>query len=147
VIVSDVRDCYGSITAPAVLEALAILDVPSSTAAEIAAVLTELRNEGLRGLPVGPDPSAILANAVLAGADRAVRDAGARVLRWVDDVAIAGPDRRTTVRAFDAWAASLRAAGLTPHDGKTRLLGPEDGSFGAQAPQSCGGARGMMLAP
>jgi hypothetical protein len=117
VVASDVRDCYGSIGERA-LGALAIDP-------ELDRFLRGLRSAGVRGLPVGPDPSAILANAVLAIADREAAAAGCRPIRWVDDVVFAAAGRRTVGRAFDAWRRALEGLGLEAHDGKTRwLLGP-----------------------
>jgi hypothetical protein len=117
IVVSDVRDCYGSIGERA-LGALAIDP-------ELDRFLRGLRSAGVRGLPVGPDPSAILANAVLAIADREAATAGCRPIRWVDDVVFAAAGRRTVGRAFDAWRRALEGLGLEAHDGKTRwLLGP-----------------------
>jgi hypothetical protein len=117
VVVSDVRDCYASIGEQA-LGALAIDP-------ELDRFLRGLHSAGVRGLPVGPDPSAILANAVLAIADGEAAAAGCRPIRWVDDVVFAAAGRRTVGRAFDAWRRALEGLGLEAHDDKTRwLLGP-----------------------
>ncbi len=56
--------------------------------------------------------------------DLAARRAGGTIVRWVDDVVFAGPDRTTVQRSFDAWAVSLASLGLRPHDGKTVLDPP-----------------------
>ncbi|MGZ8565572.1 MAG: RNA-directed DNA polymerase, partial [Actinomycetota bacterium] len=109
----------------------------------ITEVLESLEREGLRGLPVGPEASAILANAVLAGADLAARHAGAGVVRWVDDVALVGPDRRTVLRSFDAWAKHLATLGLRPHDGKTSLILPGEAASGRGAIGSSRGSDAM----
>jgi len=71
-------------------------------------------------LPIGPDPSAILANGILAVADREAAAAGCRPIRWVDDVVFAAAGPRSAQRAFDAWRRSLEGLGLEAHDGKTR---------------------------
>ena len=150
VITSDVAACYDSIGADAVGEALATIGAPEARTRAIHRQLMAVRREGLRGLPVGPDASAILANAVLAAGDRAVRHAGGGILRWVDDVAIIGPDRRTAVRAFDAWVVALRHAGLAPHDGKTHMLCSDDRLevLPRTRLSSCGtNTRAMMPAP
>jgi hypothetical protein len=112
VIVSDVRDCYGSMGERA-LGAMA-LD------REVDAFLRTLTEEGVRGLPVGPDPSAILANGILAIADHEAAAAGCHPIRWVDDVIFVAAGRRSAQRAFDAWRRSLDRLGLEAHDGKTR---------------------------
>jgi hypothetical protein len=114
VIVSDVRDCYPSVGERA-LEAVGY-------SRELGSFLRALAEAGVRGLPVGPDPSAILANGVLAHADRLAAAAGCRPIRWVDDVVFAAAGRRISIRAFDAWRRGLAELGLEAHDGKTRMF-------------------------
>ena len=113
--VTDVRDCYGSISPNALLAVLG----PDAAAA--AGELRRLHDAGVRGLPVGPEPSAILANAILAELDLAARGKGVTHLRWVDDLVLWGG--RGDVRgALGALGESAARHGLTLHDGKTRLL-------------------------
>ena len=114
VIVSDVRDCYPSVGERA-LEAVACSD-------QLRTFLRGVADAGVRGIPVGPDPSAILANGVLAYADRAAAAAGCRPIRWVDDVVMVAAGRRPVIRAFDAWRRALAELGLEAHDGKTRMF-------------------------
>ena len=117
--IADVRDCYGSISE----EAIASLMGPE--AAHAVAVLRRFHEAGVRGLPVGPEPSAILANAVLARLDETIRAHGIPHLRWVDDVVLWGPagDVRAAVPALHAAAA---AVGLHLHRRKTRILDDRD---------------------
>ncbi|MGZ8578296.1 MAG: RNA-directed DNA polymerase [Actinomycetota bacterium] len=143
VLYSDVEACYPSITAEVVAHALSRSGIASPPVRAITEVLESLEREGLRGLPVGPEASAILANAVLAGADLAARHAGAGVVRWVDDVALVGPDRRTVLRSFDAWAKHLATLGLRPHDGKTSLILPGEAASGRGAIGSSRGSDAM----
>jgi hypothetical protein len=114
VIVSDVRDCYPSVGERA-LEAVACSH-------ELRTFLRGVADAGVRGIPVGPDPSAILANGVLGYADRAAAAAGCRPIRWVDDVVMVAAGRRPAIRAFDAWRRALGELGLESHDGKTRMF-------------------------
>jgi hypothetical protein len=109
---SDVRDCYGSMGERA-LRAIRI-------GPELDGFLRALGDTGVRGLPVGPDPSAILANAILAAADHEAGAAGCRAIRWVDDVLLVAAGRRSAQRGFDAWRRALADLGLEAHDGKTR---------------------------
>jgi hypothetical protein len=113
VIVSDVRDCYGSVGERALR--------PLGLSEELTAFLRALRDAGVRGLPVGPDPSAILANAILGIADDEAAAAGCQPFRWVDDVVLVAAGRSSAQRAFDAWRRSLGCLGLEAHDAKTRL--------------------------
>jgi hypothetical protein len=113
--VADVRACYPSIR-PATL-----LRVVGPAAAGAAGLLRRFDDAGVRGLPIGPDPSAILANATLRPIDDALRRAGVRHLRWVDDVVLWG-ERADVVRALVALRGAAASLGLEVHDPKTRLL-------------------------
>ena len=146
VVRSDVRDCFPSISVDTVAGTLADLGVD---ARPVVGVLETCRHAGVRGLPVGPWPSSVLANAVLLAADLAAQAAGARVLRWVDDVALVCEDGSIAVRAFDAWAAALRGRGLDPHEGKTTLLGGEEARVSFLGGTSLGERedRGMLRPP
>jgi hypothetical protein len=116
---ADVRDCYGSISG----ETIDALLGPE--AAHAVALLRGLHEAGVRGLPVGPEPSAILANAVLARLDETIRAHGIPHLRWVDDLVLWGPagDVRAAVPALHAAAA---AVGLRLHRRKTRIIDDRD---------------------
>ncbi|MGH2679720.1 MAG: RNA-directed DNA polymerase [Actinomycetota bacterium] len=114
--VADVRDCYASIAAEM------IGDLLGPEAAHAVAVLRRVRDHGVRGLPVGPEPSAILANAALSRLDHAIRDSGVHHLRWVDDMVLWGSPAQIR-RALAALAAAAAAVGLELHDGKTAILG------------------------
>jgi hypothetical protein len=113
--VADVRDCYGSISP----ETIAALLGPE--AAHAIAFLRRLHDRGVRGLPIGPEPSAILANAVLTEMDRTIRHAGAQHLRWVDDLVLWG-SRTDIGRALAALDDVAARVGLELHPTKTRLL-------------------------
>lgn len=151
VIAGDVMDCYASIGADSVTTGLGAAGADPAAAAGVLRALRGIEAVGTRGLPVGPPPSALVANAVLAVADEVVRDRGATLMRWVDDVIICADDRHAAVRAFDSWTASLRCLGLTPHDGKTRRWSDHDEALHALLGASASGAdrpsRGMMRAP
>jgi len=112
IVAADVRECYASIREPG-LAAAGVGD-------ELTAFLRGLRERGVEGLPIGPDPSAILANGVLAVADREAAAAGCRPIRWVDDVVFAAAGRRSAQLAFDAWRRSLEELGLEANEDKTR---------------------------
>jgi hypothetical protein len=142
--VTDVRACYASIKADTI-EALL-----GPEAAHAVALLRRFADEGVRGLPIGPEPSAVLANAALARLDASLLAAGVRHVRWVDDVVMWGP-RADVHRAL----ASLRTAGarlgLELHDEKTVVLdGPGDvrSVVLGRRPSSFGGRpAGIIAAP
>jgi hypothetical protein len=131
VVSGDVSRCYASIRPGALRLALAGCGVVPGAADELLHLLARIARAGTPGLPVGPEPSAVLANAVLATADRAATQAGAELYRWVDDVVLIGPDRSTVMRSFDAWTHGLRAVGLRPNDAKTRIWGSGDEAVAA----------------
>jgi hypothetical protein len=117
--IADVRRCYASIAPATVARTLGDLGVDS--AREIGAFLARLERAGGRGLPVGPEASAVLANAVLARADEALRSAGAEHLRWVDDVVIAAEDSIQARRAIAVLADAVAGLGLRLNEAKTRI--------------------------
>lgn len=120
-IVADVRDCYASIDPAAVAEAVGEIG-PSADVRAVVSLLEGFCRDGIPGLPVGPAASAILANAVLARADRALRDAGVAHLRWVDDFVGVARDARHAERALSALREALGSVGLDLHERKTRIL-------------------------
>ncbi len=116
-VLADVRACFPSIGAAALEGILG----PHS--ARVALLLRRLGDAGIPGLPVGPDASAILANAVLALADSAVLGAGCRHLRWVDDFVVATDSPAEARRALSAIAAALAPVGLDLSEAKTGVFG------------------------
>lgn len=114
----DVADCYGSIRPEVVAAALTGEGAPIEG---LSRFLHELADHGVRGLPVGPEPSAVLANAVLRRLDVAVAAAGAPHVRWVDDVVAMVEGRREAQRVLDAARRALEELGLRPNEAKTRV--------------------------
>lgn len=119
---TDVRDCYGSIRPSVVGDALASLGADPGSCERVRRFLDELAARGVRGLPVGPAPSAVLANAVLAVADRALERRGVPYLRWVDDVVAGTPDRDEAERVVAELASALGRLGLALNESKTRIV-------------------------
>jgi hypothetical protein len=114
---ADVRRCYASISPSIVGRTLRLAGI--GTADDIEDLLTTLEHVGVRGLPVGPDASAVLANVVLAPVDRALREAGIDHLRWVDDVVLSGPDPEAAVSTL---RQALGRIGLRLNERKTRIV-------------------------
>ena len=140
----DVLQCYDSITPEAVGVALVRLGVPDHAGRQIVHVLHAFREAGVPGIPVGPEPSAIIANAVLAAVDETLRRRGLGFVRWVDDVVLAGRDAHAVELGVRAIEATLAELGLESNPSKhhwfvdpemagAQILGP-----GAQAPSSIG---------
>lgn len=119
---TDVKDCFGSI-APAVVEsALVGIGCDPAESVAIGAILAELARDGARGLPVGPPASSILANAVLAGVDRALM--GMPHLRWVDDVIVFCEDAAEAGRTLFRLQRELAEVGLRIAWRKTSVGAP-----------------------
>lgn len=119
---TDVRDCYGSIHQPAVERSLRAIGCDRSDVVAVTRFLDRCEASGVRGLPVGPTPSAVLANAVLAALDRAIGVRAFRHLRWVDDLVIVAPNLEAASATLDDLRSSADELGLRLHDGKTRIL-------------------------
>jgi hypothetical protein len=139
----DVASFYGSVGERTLRRAL------GPDADGVLDVLRALWAEGVTGLPVGPEPSAILANAVLASVDAAIRDAGVMAVRWVDDWVVPVASRLAADRTLAAVERALRELGLELNFAKTSVSDPEAvrGAFrpnGSGVPGSC---RAMMPAP
>jgi len=116
---ADVRDCYRSMGPDAVQARLRAIGSPDRCVTGVEAWARTFADVGLRGLPVGPTASAILADAVLAAGDDALRAFGATHLRWVDDVAIFSSGRRGASAALDTLMAAWEQLGLEPNGTKT----------------------------
>ena len=116
--VSDVADCYPSIGAPVIRMAARWA---GGDPEPLLAFLERMHEGGAVGLPIGPDPSSTIADAVLAIADHRAAIAGIAPIRWVDDVVFAG-DREQVVRAARAWRRALGDLGLCEHEGKRRSI-------------------------
>lgn len=112
----DVADCYASMRPGTVAAALASL---GADAEELGRFLHQLAEHGVAGLPVGPEPSAVLANAVLHRLDVAIVATGTPHVRWVDDVVAVAEGRRDAQRVLDAARRSLEEVGLRPNAKKT----------------------------
>ena len=84
-----------------------------------------------RGLPQGGSFSTVLANLVLAEADRAVEsvdDGQLFYARYCDDVVFVHPDEATCRRAMEAYAAALAKLDLPMHEVRPFVYRPMDGS-------------------
>ena len=127
VAVTDVRACYRSISPDVVADRLRAIGANDGRVREIERWLRAIGEAGVEGLPVGPSVSALLADAVLAAGDDAIRATGAAHVRWVDDVAIFAPDARSRTVAFEALRRAWASLGLEVHDGKTAFLDGRDG--------------------
>lgn len=108
---TDVEDFFGSVT-PWVLEvALRGVGADGEDAARAATMVEGWEERGHRGLPVGPEASSILANAVLLPVDLSV--APSPFLRWVDDYLLPAD------HPLERFDEALGAVGLRRSERKT----------------------------
>ena len=119
---ADVRDCYGSIRPAVVRSALAGLHAEDEACDAVEGFLDGLVRRGVRGLPVGPSPSPVLANAVLTAADRALERWRVPHLRWVDDIVVGTSERGGAERIVAGLAAVLEQVGLELNESKTHIV-------------------------
>lgn len=132
-LMADVRDCYGSISAQAVAAALARLGCSVAQVGTVVGLLERLAARGVRGLPIGPEPSAVLANAVLLPIDRALAAGGWSHVRWVDDVIVFTDSASAASEALERFTAAVAGLGLAVATGKTRVIVDPAGIRGAAA--------------
>ena len=114
----DVLRCYDSVTPGTAGAALVRFGVPGHAGRRIVHILEAFREAGVPGIPVGPEPSAIVANAVLAAVDETLRRRGLRFVRWVDDVVLVGKDQRAVELGVRAVEATLAELGLASNPAK-----------------------------
>jgi hypothetical protein len=136
-LLADVRGCYAAITAGRVREALARLGCDPGIARHIAATVRGFERAGVVGLPVGPEGSAVLANAVLAHVDASLERAGFRHLRWVDDVMVGIAGASSAERALRVIERALGEVGLEVATQKTRIVDASCTDRSDALPASC----------
>jgi hypothetical protein len=141
-LVADVHDFYGSV-APSVLgEALSGLGCELTAIRRAVESVRRLSAYGVRGLPIGPEPSAVLANAVLSSLDASLASAGFPHVRWVDDVLVFAQDAAGARAALRVLTRSLARLRLRPATHKTRVLADPRPLVEAPMPPTSGlGAR------
>jgi transcriptional regulator with XRE-family HTH domain len=123
VLVADIADCYGQVAIPTVMEALEDAGVGAVRTATIGRLLDRFAGRRGRGLPVGPHPSALLAELVLNRVDDQLRRAGRPFVRYVDDIRIFCRDERDARAAWHDLAAFLPdRLGLSLNDAKSRIV-------------------------
>lgn len=117
---ADVADCFGSIGPQLVRASLDA--VGAHGACEVERFLSGLGGAGIRGLPVGPEPSALFANAVLRYVDSALESEGIAHLRWVDDMVLGVAGPAEAERGLALIRGALERIGLRANERKTRVV-------------------------
>lgn len=117
----DVSDCFRSIGVRQVREALVRMGAEGAATERVCAFLERTRLAGIPGLPVGPEPSAVLANAVLCPLDAAAEIPGVSHVRWYDDLLLFAGSIRDALLAEEALDGVCRGIGVRLHPGKRRI--------------------------
>jgi hypothetical protein len=123
---TDVERCYPRIAPGVVERSLRALGADVDDVRSVTSLLDRFQHDGVPGLPIGPDPSAILANAVLTPGDASLREDGCPHVRWVDDVWAAARSRAHAERALERLRGSLALVGLALNEDKTIVLDAGD---------------------
>jgi hypothetical protein len=122
VLVADVREFYGSVSFDALARSLTRAGITADEISCLGRLLAWFREDGVVGLPVGPDPSAVLANSMMAGVDQTLREAGVLHMRWVDDFVAFVPDPAHARRASSELRRALADVSLELNDEKTLTI-------------------------
>jgi hypothetical protein len=138
---TDIAAFYASVTPSILAGALRAVGAGRGDATVAGNLLEGWGSEGYGGLPIGPPSSAVMANAVLAGADRSLRRFP--FVRWVDDYLVSVPHDRAVGEALDELDEALAGLGLARSEGKT-VVG--EGDRGWLRPGSAAPA-GRIAAP
>lgn len=120
VVRTDVKDFYPSVNPGALARALEAIGVSPADRSRAADMLDGWGSHGYAGLPVGPDASAVLANAVLRPVDEVIGDRP--WLRWVDDYLVAVESEREAELLLERMDRSLARIGLGRSTSKTTVI-------------------------
>lgn len=125
----DIRSCYPSITADVVEQALLDQGFDSRDITSLVHLLRELPLVGApKGLPIGPEASAVIADLVLDAVDQAFAESEFAHLRYSDDSFIFVPNGASPDAAHETYRQALGAIGLQPNSEKRSEHPVEDGS-------------------
>ena len=125
----DIRRCYPSISAEVVERALVSQGFDAKRIGPLVELLRGLVLVGApRGLPIGPEASAVIAGLVLGVVDRALAEAELAHLRYSDDSFIFVRSGASPASAYDVYCQALDSLGLEPNSDKYEEHSVADGS-------------------
>lgn len=125
----DVRRCYPSMSIEVIERALRWHGIDAKSAAPLLEMLGQLRQAGApKGLPIGPEASAVVAGLVLAVVDSVLSDAGIVHLRYSDDTFIFVPNGSNPASARESFGEALDVIELEANAEKYEEHSIQDGS-------------------
>ena len=123
----DVRSYYPSIRAEALVLVLSRLGARESDLRDLQTVLESWQGDwGVRGVPIGPEASGLLGNAMLMSVDQGLRDRGVRFSRYSDDYWIELTSAVSFGNVVETVSEELDRLGLALNPDKVRELAGED---------------------
>jgi hypothetical protein len=110
VLTTDISDFYNQIYLHRVCNALELVANNKSAGAEIERFITKLNNKASQGIPVGPAPSVVLAEAVMMDVDQHIANEGFDHVRYVDDIRIFSDSKEALERCLESLVIYLHDA-------------------------------------
>jgi hypothetical protein len=118
---TDIKDFYASITGSALRNALSRHRVPHWCIETLMLMLGRWQQGSGAGIPIGPNASHILAEALLVDVDSDLIKDGIDYIRFVDDYRLFAPDADTARTWLEILSKRLRALGLILRADKTSV--------------------------
>lgn len=143
VLVTDVQNYYENISIEMLTEELlgstSKLRASPVELVKVRGVIDELRRclrswcfKETNGLPQNRDASSIIANLYMAPVDEAMRSAGYRYYRYMDDIRVVAKNKYEARAALQELVTLLRRRGLNVNAGKTMILEPNSEKWNAE---------------
>ena len=110
VLTTDVSDFYNQIYLHRVCNAIELVSTNKDAGAEIERFITRLNNKASQGIPVGPAPSVVLAEAVMMDVDQHIANEGFDHVRYVDDIRIFSDSKSDLERCLESLVIYLHDA-------------------------------------
>ena len=138
VLVTDIAGFYEHVDPDVLTDTLGNLGVRSEDRGAIKGLLKGWQKKsGLRGLPQGPDASAVLSNAYLVPVDEEMaslaRSNDWRYVRWSDDIRVFTKSEDSARTAAFRLSLAIRRQGLYLQGSKTRIRSAADAAADATA--------------
>ncbi|OBR47204.1 RNA-directed DNA polymerase [Paraburkholderia tropica] len=110
VLTTDISDFYNQIYLHRVCNAIELVSDTKSAGTEIERFITRLNNKASQGIPVGPAPSVVLAEAVMMDVDQHIAHQGFDHVRYVDDIRIFSDSKADLERCLESLVIYLHDA-------------------------------------